>query len=126
MAKTDKEMLEKYKQRIKRQNNKIKEDYDRVSATLPKGTIDRIKALGLTINGVINDSVLSFLECMEEEHGEPPKEPIKSVQNVETANKNQNAGESTVAQEKSENKEMKGDKAETEKPTSQYGDCPFL
>lgn len=63
--KNDKDMLDKYKERIKRQNNKIKEDYDRVSATLPKGTIERIKALGLTINGVINDSVLSFLECAE-------------------------------------------------------------
>lgn len=64
--KTDKDMLDKYKERIKRQNNKIKEDYDRVSATLPKGTIERIKALGLTINGVINDSVLSFLEYAEQ------------------------------------------------------------
>ena len=62
----DKEMLDKYKERIKRQNNKIKADYDRISATLPKGTIDRIKALGLTINGVVNDCVLSFLECAEE------------------------------------------------------------
>ena len=78
MVKTDAEMLEKYKERIKRQNNKIKEDYDRVSATLPKGTIERIKALGLTINGVINDSVLAFLECAEEEQEsetEPPPEP---------------------------------------------------
>lgn len=78
MVKTDAEMLEKYKERIKRQNNKIKEDYDRVSATLPKGTIERIKALGLTINGVINDSVLAFLECAEEEQDnetEPPPEP---------------------------------------------------
>lgn len=64
--KNDKDMLDKYKERIKRQNNKIKEDYDRVSATLPKGTIERIKALGLTINGVINDSVLSFLEYAEQ------------------------------------------------------------
>ena len=61
--KNDKDMLDKYKERIKRQNNKIKEDYDRVSATLPKGTIERIKALGLTINGVINDSVFHFLNA---------------------------------------------------------------
>lgn len=73
--KTDKDMLDKYKERIKRQNNKIKEDYDRVSATLPKGTIERIKALGLTINGVINDSVLSFLECAEETDQEEPAQP---------------------------------------------------
>ena len=74
--KNDKDMLDKYKERIKRQNNKIKEDYDRVSATLPKGTIERIKALGLTINGVINDSVLSFLKCAEEvQNQEQPTQP---------------------------------------------------
>lgn len=84
MAKTDQEMLDKYKARIKRQNNAIKENYDRVSATLPLGTIDRIKALGLTINGVINDSVLAFLECAEESAEEPPpQERIQSVQNTE-------------------------------------------
>lgn len=75
MLKTEKEMLENYKARIKRQNNKIKEDYDRVSATLPKGTINRIKSLGLTINGVINESVLAYLECMENEQNEPPEPP---------------------------------------------------
>ena len=73
--KNDKDMLDKYKERIKRQNNKIKEDYDRVSATLPKGTIERIKALGLTINGVINDSVLSFLEYAEEAHQKQLTQP---------------------------------------------------
>lgn len=77
MAKTEKEMLENYKARIKKQNEKIKEDYDRVSATLPKGTIDRIKSLGLTINRVINESVLAYLDCMEEEQ-EQPKEPQKA------------------------------------------------
>lgn len=66
MAKTEQEMIERYKARMKRQNDAIKENYDRISATLPKGTIDRIKALGLTINGVANDAILSFLECAEE------------------------------------------------------------
>lgn len=82
--KTDKDMLDKYKERIKRQNNKIKEDYDRVSATLPKGTIERIKALGLTINGVINDSVLSFLEYAEqtqEQATEPTSDSLEDKPN---------------------------------------------
>lgn len=65
MAKTDSEILESYKARIKRQNNAIKEKYDRVSATLPKGTINRINALGLSINGVINDSLLAYLDRLE-------------------------------------------------------------
>lgn len=74
MAKSEKEMIEKYKARMKRQNEKIKENYDRVSATLPNGTIDRIKALGLTINGVINESVLAYLDCMEEAQAEEEQE----------------------------------------------------
>lgn len=71
MNKTDSEMLNKYKERIKKQNEKIKEGYDRVTATLPKGTVNRIKALGLTINGVINESVLVYLDCMEKQQAQP-------------------------------------------------------
>lgn len=61
------EMLEKYKQRIKRQNEKIKQDYDRASVTLPKGTKDRIQALGYTVNGFLNSAVLAELERLEAE-----------------------------------------------------------
>lgn len=64
--KTEQELLDSYKNRIKKQNDAIKNRYDRVSATLPKGTIDRINALGLSINGVINQSVLAFLKLAEE------------------------------------------------------------
>ena len=67
MKNTDIEMLEKYKKRVKAQNEAAKENWDTVSCRLPKGTKDRIKALGLTVNGVINDSVLSFLEQAENE-----------------------------------------------------------
>ena len=70
MEKEDIEMLEKYKKRIKAQNEAAKENWDIVSCRLPKGTKKRIKALGLSVNGVINKSVLSFLECMEEERKE--------------------------------------------------------
>ena len=62
--------LKKLNDRYNKQNKAIREKYDRVSATLPKGTIDRIRNLGLSVNGVINKSVLSFLECMEEERKE--------------------------------------------------------
>ena len=67
MENTDIKMLEKYKKRIKTQNEAAKENWDMVSCRLPKGTKDRIKALGLTVNGVINDIVLSFLEREENE-----------------------------------------------------------
>lgn len=50
-----------------------KENCDRISATLPKGTTDRIKALGLTVNGFINDLVLAELERLErDKSSEPP------------------------------------------------------
>ena len=50
-----------------------KGNYDRVSATLPKGTTERIKALGLSINGFINDLVLAELERLErDKSSEPP------------------------------------------------------
>lgn len=65
MKNTDIEMLEKYKKRVKAQNEAAKENWDTVSCRLPKGTKYRIKALGLTVNGVINDCVLKFLNTAE-------------------------------------------------------------
>lgn len=60
-----KELQDHLKKRYKDQNNKIKENYDRVSATLPDGTKERIKNLGLSINGYINELVLKDLEQRE-------------------------------------------------------------
>ena len=57
-----KELQDHLKKRYKDQNNKIKENYDRVSATLPYGTKDRIKNLGLSINGYINELILKDIE----------------------------------------------------------------
>lgn len=65
MAKTDAEILNAYRARIKRQNEVIKVNYDKVTATLPKGTVDRIRALGLSINAAINKSLLAYLDCLE-------------------------------------------------------------
>ena len=70
MKNTDIEMLEKYKERVKAQNEAAKENWDTVSCRLPKGTKDRIKALGLTANGVINDCVLKFLNTAENERND--------------------------------------------------------
>lgn len=59
------EQLDKYKARVKRHNEAVKEKYDRVSATLPKGTIDRIKALNMSVNAAINESLLVYLDELE-------------------------------------------------------------
>lgn len=50
----------------KRQNKYIKEKFDRVSVTLPKGTKDRIIASGDTVNGFINKAVAAMLESVED------------------------------------------------------------
>lgn len=59
--KTKREIREYLKDRYKKQNDKIKEDYDRVSVTLPKGTKDIIKAKGESINGYINRLIMQDL-----------------------------------------------------------------
>ena len=61
----DMRALENYKRRVKAQNERIKESYDRISVTLPKGTKERIQAQGLTINGFVNELVLAELEHLE-------------------------------------------------------------
>lgn len=68
----EKKMIENYKSRVKRQNEKAKENYDRISAMLPKGTKDRIQAQGLTINGFVNQLVLEKLDELENNNSECP------------------------------------------------------
>lgn len=65
MDEKEKQKLENLNKRYKKQNEAIANKYDRVSATLPKGTTERIKALGLSINGFINVLVLAELERLE-------------------------------------------------------------
>ena len=73
MVMTGKEAQKRIAKQYKRQNEYIKGNYDRISATLPKGTTERIKALGLTVNGLINDLILSELERLEhDKSSEPP------------------------------------------------------
>lgn len=65
MVMAGKEAQKRIVKQYKRQNEYIKGNYDRVSATLPKGTTERIKALGLSVNGLINSLVLAELERLE-------------------------------------------------------------
>ena len=65
MDEKEKQKLEKLNARYKKQNEAIKEKYDRVSVTLPKGTKERIQAQGLTINGFVNQLVLEKLDELE-------------------------------------------------------------
>ena len=62
---TRKELQDHLQKRYKDQNEKIKENYDRLSATLPKGTKERIQATGESVNGYITRLVLEDLERKE-------------------------------------------------------------
>lgn len=61
-----KEAIKKLEKQYKRQNEHIKQNYDRVSVTLPAGTKERIKATGESINGYITRLVLEDLEQRED------------------------------------------------------------
>ena len=65
MDEKEKQKLEKLNARYKKQNEAIKEKYDRLSVTLPKGTKERIQARGETVNGYINRLILADLERLE-------------------------------------------------------------
>lgn len=65
--KTDKEIAEKARERAKKQNEAAKNNWDCISCRLPKGTKDRIQALGYTVNGFLNTIVLAELERLEAE-----------------------------------------------------------
>lgn len=45
-----------------RQNDYIKNNFDRISVTLPKGTKERITATGESVNGFINRLVAAALD----------------------------------------------------------------
>ena len=66
----EKKKATEYKRQLqktyKRQNEYIKEKFDRVSVTLPKGTKDKIIASGDTLNGFINKAVAAMLESVED------------------------------------------------------------
>ena len=56
------ELQEYLQNRYKKQNEAAKENWDRISVSLPKGTKNQIKAKGETINGLINKLVAEWLE----------------------------------------------------------------
>lgn len=50
---------------FKRQNQYVKDNYDRVALTLPKGTKERIKNHSSNVNGFIREAVIEKLESLE-------------------------------------------------------------
>lgn len=56
------EQAERQRERVRRQNEAAKNNWDCVSLKLPKGTKERIKERGESVNGLINRLVLEYLE----------------------------------------------------------------
>ena len=66
MNEKEKEQLVKLKVRYKKQNDKIKNNYDRISVTLPKGKKEEItRKTGKSINSFINELVENELKKYE-------------------------------------------------------------
>lgn len=52
----------KRKEAVKKQNEKRKDNYDKLTVTVPKGTKQQILDKGETVNGLINRLVLEWLD----------------------------------------------------------------
>jgi len=66
-----KKAVERLKNQYDRQNNFVREKYDRISLTLPKGTKDRIKAVsGESVNAWIFSLIDKELKRLEKKKTE--------------------------------------------------------
>ena len=67
----EKKQLKNLKERYKRQNEYLKDKYDRISAVLPKGTKERIQTIcdrtGTKASSFITKAVLDALEREEQQ-----------------------------------------------------------
>ena len=57
MKTEDKKILENAKKRMKKQNDYIKQNFDRVSVVMEKGKKELIEKSGSSINGFINTAI---------------------------------------------------------------------
>lgn len=56
------DQAERQRERVKRQNEAAKNNWDCVSLKLPKGTKEAIKERGESVNGLINKLVLEWIK----------------------------------------------------------------
>lgn len=63
--KEENDMLQSYKDRIKRQNDAVKNNYDKISCTIPKGTKDKIRSYGYSVNAFVNEAIRRYLAYLE-------------------------------------------------------------
>jgi len=79
-TRTDEEKLNTLKKRQDKQNQYIKNRYDRVSVVLPKGYKELINSSGATLNGFITEAVNAELK----RRGLLPDDNITAVPDTET------------------------------------------
>lgn len=70
MGMTGEEAIKRLENQYKRQNEHIRNKYDRISITLPKGTKERIQSQGKSLNGYISELVLADLDRLENQGGQ--------------------------------------------------------
>ena len=78
-TRTDEEKLNTLKKRQDKQNQYIKNRYDRVSVVLPKGYKELINSSGATLNGFVTEAVNAELK----RRGLLPDENIAAVPDTE-------------------------------------------
>lgn len=76
---TPEQALEKLEEQYKRQNKHIRDNYDRLSTTHPKGTKEQIEATGYSINKFVVEAVREKLERLgtnepDNQQSDTPKE----------------------------------------------------
>lgn len=77
--KEENDMLQSYKDRIKRQNDAVKNNYDKISCTIPKGTKDKIRSYGYSVNTFVNEAIRRYLAYLEpEKPAEEKQAPVLS------------------------------------------------
>lgn len=72
--KEENDMLQSYKDRIKRQNDAVRNNYDKISCTIPKGTKDKIRSYGYSVNTFVNEAIRRYLAYLE------PAKPVEEKQ----------------------------------------------
>ena len=72
--KEENDMLQSYKDRIKRQNDAVRNNYDKISCTIPKGTKDKIRSHGYSVNTFVNEAIRRYLAYLE------PAKPVEEKQ----------------------------------------------
>ena len=117
----DAKKLERLTERYKKNNEKIKQNYDRVSIALPKGTKDRIKATGDTLNNFIINAVMEKLKAAEADLQQATQEAPQGTAsgartNRQAATKSATEGRTEAQEPKPRGRSRKASAANTEGP----------